>query len=215
MPRNGEDRDRTLSRGRRRERSGTVYAHDVAPQCEDLSPHNPEQMFTASIKPKSKTRDPYMRIFGPRFEEIKETEPKKKDSGDGWKEFKRGTYTFPISFTIPSTAPPTLQCDFGSVVWKLHAEVHRPGAFKSKYTASREVQVITCPTEEDTEDSENIIVERHWDQQLQYLISISGRAFPIGGTVPVTLAFLPLAKVKIYRLSIVIEGSSLPEIHEE
>lgn len=65
--------------------------------------------------------------------------------------------------------------------------------------------MIACPMEEDTEDTENIVVERHWDQQLQYLISISGRSFYIGGTVPVTFTLMPLAKVKIHRVSVFIE----------
>ena len=112
-----------------------------------------------------------------------------------------------------------MQCDFGSVVWRLKANVHRPGAFKAKMTSTREVITIACPTEEDTEDTENIIVERQWEQQLQYLISISGRSFYIGGTVPVTFTLMPLMKVKIHRLSVVVEGMicvlhlSLPRIH--
>lgn len=135
----------------------------------------------------------------------KATEEKAKDAANGWKEFKKGTYTYAISFPIPGNAPPTMQCDYGSVVWRLRATAHRPGTFKAKLTASREVTTIACPTEEDTEDTENIIVERHWDQQLQYLISISGRSFYIGGTVPVTFTLMPLAKVKIHRISVFIE----------
>lgn len=73
--------------------------------------------------------------------------------------------------------------------------------------SSREVTIITCPTEEDTEDTENIIVERHWEHQLQYLISISGRSFYVGGTVPITFTLLPLAKAKIHRVSVFIEGT--------
>jgi len=99
-----------------------------------------------------------------------------------------------------------MQCDFGSVTWRLKASVHRPGAFKTKMTTTREVITIACPSEEDTEDTENILVERHWEQQLQYLISISGRSFYIGGTVPLTFTLMPLMKVKIHRLSVVVEG---------
>ncbi|TFK50963.1 hypothetical protein OE88DRAFT_1645213 [Heliocybe sulcata] len=124
--------------------------------------------------------------------------------GDGWKEFKKGTYTYPISFTIPAGSPPTLQCEYGSVTWRLKATVHRPGAFKSKLTAQREVTLVACP-EEDAEDNENIIVERQWDDQLQYFISISGRTFHIGGTMPVHLTLMPLAKVKVYRISVLLE----------
>jgi len=136
---------------------------------------------------------------------IQEQPPTEAAENAGWKEFKKGTYTYPISFTIPSSAPPTLQTTYGHVVWRLNAAVHRPGTFKHKMAVSREVLVIASPTEEDTEDTENIIVERHWDHQLQYLISISGKTFHIGGTVPITLALLPLAKVRIYRIQAYVE----------
>lgn len=118
----------------------------------------------------------------------------------------KGVYTYPISFQIPADSPPTMSCDYGAVTWHLRAHVHRPGAFRAKYTAERDVIVISCPTEDDTEENENIIVERHWDQQLQYLIVISGRSFYIGGTLPVTFTMLPLAKAKVYRVAIYLEG---------
>jgi hypothetical protein len=99
-------------------------------------------------------------------------------------------------------------CDYGSVHWELKANVHRPGTFSSKMTATREVITVACPRQEDTEDIENIIVERHWDQQMQYLISVSGKSFYIGGIVPVTFTLLPLTKVNVYRLSVILEGKS-------
>ncbi|CAA7260536.1 unnamed protein product [Cyclocybe aegerita] len=136
---------------------------------------------------------------------LKDWEKEHLHHKEGWKEFKKGTYSYPISFSIPSNAPPTMFCDFGSVSWRLKATVHRPGVLKSKLTAARDVVIIACPTEEDTEDTENIIVERHWDQQLQYLISISGRSFHIGGTVPVSFTLMPLTKVKIHRISVLLE----------
>jgi hypothetical protein len=51
--------------------------------------------------------------------------------------------------------------------------------------------VIAAPMEDDTEETETIVVERHWEQQLQYLISISGRSFPIGGALAFFLFQLP------------------------
>ncbi|KAF8622692.1 hypothetical protein AX15_006791 [Amanita polypyramis BW_CC] len=122
-----------------------------------------------------------------------------------WKEFKKGTYTYPISISIPGHCPPTLHCDYGGVTWRLKAVVHRPGAFKSKLMAIREVITVACPIEDDTENTENIIVERHWDQQLQYLISVSGRSFYIGGTMPVSFTLMPLAKVKVHKIYVCIE----------
>ncbi|KAJ7188705.1 hypothetical protein C8R46DRAFT_1157632 [Mycena filopes] len=141
---------------------------------------------------------------GPGKEKEKE-KGKEKEQSDGWKEFKKGTYTFPISFAIPPNSPPSMECNYGTVVWRLKANVHRPGAFASRLHAVREVIVIAAPIEDDAEETENIIVERHWEQQLQYLISISGRSFPVGGVVPVSLTLMPMAKVKIHRLSIYLE----------
>jgi hypothetical protein len=149
-----------------------------------------------------------------------------KARGDGWKEFKKGpsrllhswwqsradkyagVYTYPISFIIPGNAPPTLQASYGNVTWRLKGQVHRPGAFSLKLSTIREVILIAAPGEDDTEDTENIIIERQWDSQLQYLISISGRSFYIGGTIPITITMLPMAKMKVHRISVILEGMS-------
>lgn len=117
-----------------------------------------------------------------------------------------GIYTYPISFAIPPSAPPTLHCEFGSVVWRLKATAHRPGTFTTKLSSTQEVTVVACPSEDDTEDTESIIVERQWDTQMQYLIAISGRSFPIGGVIPFSITFVPWTKMKVFRLSLVIEG---------
>ncbi|CAE6538137.1 unnamed protein product [Rhizoctonia solani] len=125
-----------------------------------------------------------------------------------WQEFKKGTYNYPISFAVPANTPPTLHCDFGSISYRLKAVVHRTGTFVPKLVAHAEVTLISCPGEDDTEERENIVVERQWDEQLRYYITISGKSFPIGGTVPITLVMMPLAKVKIYRLTVLLEGES-------
>ncbi|KAI0250909.1 hypothetical protein BJV78DRAFT_1214578 [Lactifluus subvellereus] len=126
-------------------------------------------------------------------------------SGDGWQEFKKGTYTFPVSFAIPSYMPPTLHCKHGSVTWHLKAKVHRPGVFTPKLSASREVILVVSPSEDNGEDREVLTVERFWEDQLQYILTVSGRVFPIGGIMPITLDLLPMAKVRIYRISAQLE----------
>ncbi len=147
------------------------------------------------------------------------------DFGDGWHEFKKGkavnsdlcffapslvgTYTFPISFAIPSHMPPTMQCDYGSVAWRLKATVHRPGPLTPKLTASRDVILVASPNEDDREDVDNVTIERHWEDQMQYMLTVSGRVFPIGGTMPITLTLLPMAKVKIFELKVHLEGVSI------
>lgn len=57
------------------------------------------------------------------------------------------------------------------------------------------------------EDTDSIIVERQWDTQMQYVIVVSGKAFRIGGVMPISLVFMPLTKMKIYRIVVIIEGA--------
>ncbi|KAF8678949.1 Arrestin (or S-antigen), C-terminal domain [Rhizoctonia solani] len=133
---------------------------------------------------------------------------------DMWQEFKKGTYNYPISFAVPSNTPPSLHCDFGSISYRLKAVVHRTGTFVPKLVAHTEVTLISCPGEDDTEERENVVIERQWDEQLRYFITISGKSFPIGGTVPITLVMMPLAKVKIYRLTVMLEGGSNAQSNE-
>jgi arrestin-related trafficking adapter 3/6 len=121
-----------------------------------------------------------------------------------------GTYTYPISFAVPANAPPTIHAPYGSVAWRLKAQVHRPGAFTSKLTASKYVTLVACPGEEDMEDQDSIVVERQWDSQLQYLITVSGRTFFIGGKMPVHITLMPLTKVKVHRISVFLDGKGHP-----
>jgi len=40
---------------------------------------------------------------------------------------------------------------------------------------------------------------------MQYALTLSGRMFPIGGTVPLTLNLLPMAKVKVFKILVRLE----------
>ncbi|GAA5968146.1 hypothetical protein JCM21900_001092 [Sporobolomyces salmonicolor] len=126
-------------------------------------------------------------------------------SGDGWKEFKAGTYTYPISISVPGTLPPSLTCEFGHVAYSLKATVVRAGALTSNLTATTEVTLVATPGEDDTEETESIVVERFWETQMKYHVALSGKSFPIGGQIPITIRLSPLAKVKLYRVSAQLE----------
>lgn len=147
---------------------------------------------------------------------------------DSWKEFRKGkaiihgfpcvfsdrllrkgSYTYPISFAIPGDSPPSLSTEFGAVTYRLKATVHRPGTFTHKLTTSREVVLIASPGEDDLEESDNITVQREWDSQMHYAIIISGRAFAIGSSIPLHVTFMPISKMKIYRISAIVEGKHI------
>jgi len=132
-------------------------------------------------------------------------EEEHKEAGDGWQEFRKGTYTFPISFEIPSHMPASLDCDGGSVKWKLVAKVRRPGVFTSKLTATREVQVVSIPAEADVDITEDVLIEKPWDDQLQYLLHVSRKVLTIGSSFNVKMSFMPLDKIQMYKLAVDLE----------
>ncbi|KIM31493.1 hypothetical protein M408DRAFT_327686 [Serendipita vermifera MAFF 305830] len=127
------------------------------------------------------------------------------DDDSCWKELKPGVYNYPISFTLPSDLPSTIDADWGSVQYKLKANVHRPGAFTQKISTSTAVELVSAPAEEDTEEGDSVVIERQWDMELRYLISISGRNFPQGADIPWHVQLLPLSKFKLHRLSFILE----------
>lgn len=93
----------------------------------------------------------------------------------GWKEFRAGTYTYPISIAVPASLPPTIVSEFGHVAYSLKATVHRAGALTSNLTASTEVTLVSAPGQDDTEENESIVVERFWETQMKYHVALSGK----------------------------------------
>ena len=102
--------------------------------------------------------------------------------------------------------PASLECDGGSVSWKLVAKVRRPGVFTSKLTATRDVQVVSIPAETDVEMTGDVLIEKPWDDQLQYLFHITGKVFTVGSSFNVKMSFMPLDKIKMFKLAIDLEG---------
>ncbi|KAL7424873.1 hypothetical protein Q5752_000559 [Cryptotrichosporon argae] len=132
-------------------------------------------------------------------------EHEEDDGEHNWKEFKKGTYNYPISFSIPPTAPPSIHAEFGTVVYRLKATVVRVGALTPNLVEDVEVTMIACPQEDDLEETDNVVVERAWEDQMRYQVALSGKAFPIGGTIPLSLRIMPLLKCKVHRLTVALE----------
>ena len=90
--------------------------------------------------------------------------------------------------------------------WKLVAKVRRPGVFTSKLTATREVQVVSIPAVSDVDTTGDVLIEKPWDNQLQYLFNVSSKVLTIGSSFNVKMSFLPLDKIQIYKLAVDLEG---------
>ena len=78
--------------------------------------------------------------------------------------------------------------------------------FTSNLTTTREVYVASVPAVADIETTGDIVIEKPWDNQLQDLFKVSGKVFPIGGSFKVKMMFMPLAKIRMYKLAVDIEG---------
>lgn len=122
-------------------------------------------------------------------------------------QFPPGVYNYPISFAIPSTSPPSLECKYGSVKWRLKARAHRPGPFTTKMTCTHDLTLVPSPAT-DPQETGNVVLERFWDMRLQLGVAVSGRHFFIGARVPVTFTLKPLDKVHIYEISVWLEGEA-------
>ncbi|KZV97860.1 hypothetical protein EXIGLDRAFT_764061, partial [Exidia glandulosa HHB12029] len=96
------------------------------------------------------------------------------------------------------------------------AIVHRQGAFTPKISAVREVVLVAAPGDEELGDVTDTVgsalgvgthvhIERQWETQMRYLIVVGGRGAPIGGRLPIWMTLMPLAPIKIYRISILLE----------
>ncbi|KAF8336430.1 uncharacterized protein EI90DRAFT_174368 [Cantharellus anzutake] len=127
---------------------------------------------------------------------------------DGYREFKKGTYTYPISFAIPPDSLPSITCPFGNVKYTISATVHRVGTFLPKLTATKEVNVVSCLSPESNEDTGYLLEERQWEEQLCYMIRLEQTHVTIGGVLPVKLTLFPLDKVSIYRIDVVLGEKS-------
>ena len=73
------------------------------------------------------------------------------------------------------------------MAYRLKATVVRAGTLMPNLVEEVEVMMIATPQEDDLEETENVLVERQWEEQMRYQIGLSGKAFPIGGIMSVSL----------------------------
>jgi len=67
------------------------------------------------------------------------------------------------------------------------------------------VQVVSIPAESDVDTTGDVLIEKPWDNQLQYLFHVSGKVLTIGSSFNVKMSFLPLDKIQIYKLAVDLE----------
>ncbi|KAI5788573.1 hypothetical protein FPQ18DRAFT_307271 [Pyronema domesticum] len=120
----------------------------------------------------------------------------------GYRVFQPGDYIYGFELPIDSSKPETINTEYGTVRYHLEGSVERVNSFgiKSTLYGKREVQVVRVPSDSNMEQSEPIAINRTWEDQLHYDIVISGKAFPLGGTMPMAMKLTPLQKCRIHRV---------------
>jgi hypothetical protein len=133
--------------------------------------------------------------------EDSDDESNNRGRDQGWREFRAGTYSYPITVPVSVALPPSIRCDFGSVVYKIKASVQRAGALTPNLSAETEVQLIACPGEDDLEETDSIIVERFWETQLRYLVALSGK---VSESFLYSKCFLPFLRsaLRVFLLAV-------------
>ncbi|EJT96903.1 hypothetical protein DACRYDRAFT_119725 [Dacryopinax primogenitus] len=121
---------------------------------------------------------------------------------DTWREFRKGTYTYPVVFPLPPPAPTTVHTEFGTVKYYLVGVVHRSGTFSPKLQSEKEVEVIDVPPDE---EPETVNIERQWEESLRYVIGLDNKTNLVGGELAFDLTLMPLDKIRIFRLSVALE----------
>ena len=118
--------------------------------------------------------------------------------------FQAGDYSYNFELPLDSCLPETLAVELGSVKYELEGLIERPGAFRTNLVGKKEVMLVRVPSESNLEQTEPIAISRTWEDQLHYDIVISGKAFPLGGSIPIAFKLTPLAKVRCHRIKIFI-----------
>lgn len=120
----------------------------------------------------------------------------------GYKTFHPGVYEYSFEIPLDHTSPESMSLPKGNVRWVLDALVERAGTFKPNLHGEQEVCVVRAPDLNEMEGVEPIAITRNWEDQLHYDIVVSGKAFPIGGKIPIAFKLTPLAKVQCHRIKV-------------
>ena len=156
------------------------------------------------------SKEPFLHSLnlGPRRSFSKDEPVDLETQSKGYRTFEPGEYFYNFELPIPQSLPESIEGNFGSVRYSLEASIERPGAFRTKVSGSKSVVLVRCPADNNIEINEPIAISKQWEDQLNYEIVISGKAFPIGTCIPIAFKLTPLAKIELHRIRVYITENS-------
>ncbi|KAL5598669.1 hypothetical protein BROUX41_003417 [Berkeleyomyces rouxiae] len=125
-----------------------------------------------------------------------------------YKRFPAGVYEYSFEIPVDYRYCETVNLPAGYLTWRLSAEIVRPGPFKPNVHGFRDISIIRLPDMLSLEVTEPVAIRKCWEDQLYYEMVLSGRTFPIGGRLPITLKLQPLDKrVQLLKVRVYISES--------
>ena len=118
------------------------------------------------------------------------------------KHFPAGDYIYSFELPIQSSLPESVSVTFGSIQYNLEAHLERSGAFKTSLFAKRPLSIVRAPFENSSEENEPIIIDRDWENRLQYDIVIYSKQIILNSYLPISFRMIPLEKIKVHRLRV-------------
>lgn len=121
---------------------------------------------------------------------------------DDAKLFPVGDYIYTFELPIQSSLPESIKVAYGSNKYSLEATIERSGKFKQNLYGKRMINVIRAPFQDSVEENQPIIINRDWENRLQYDIVIYSKQVVLNSYLPISFRMIPLEKVKVHRLRV-------------
>lgn len=116
--------------------------------------------------------------------------------------FLPGDYIYNFELPLESNLPETIDLKYGFVKYELEATVDRAGAFSTNLVESKEVTLIRIPLQGALEQVEPIAVRRTLGSRMDIEVAISGKSFPLGAQIPVSICLTPLVKARLHWIKV-------------
>lgn len=125
-------------------------------------------------------------------------------AGTAYGIFPPGDYMYDFELPLESNLPETIDLKFGSVKYELEAIVERAGVFSTNLVESKEVTLIRTPAQGALEQVEPIVVNRTLRDRVKLDVTISGKSFPLGAQVPISINLTPLVKTQLQWIKVFV-----------
>ncbi|KAL0075699.1 hypothetical protein J3Q64DRAFT_1769164 [Phycomyces blakesleeanus] len=104
-----------------------------------------------------------------------------------------GHYKWDFELPLPGDLPETVDHQMGSVYYTLKAVAERP-TFSLNYTDKKKLTVTRVLLPSSLELTQSVAISNVWTDKLSYDISLPGKVFSTGATIPITFEFVPIAE---------------------